>query len=91
MLSIILLDYIFNSCFALTGIFRVMVILEAVVGSSFARELILVKFFSSDFGEQDHTFGFLGRLDSGQIAHFLVQQRVIPIIFVYILIRWGGG
>ena len=38
------------------------------MGSS-ARELILVMFFS-DFGEEGHTAGFMGRLDSGYIVHF---------------------
>ena len=33
--SIILLDYIFNSCFALTGIVRVRLILEGRLGEQF--------------------------------------------------------
>ena len=42
--------------------------------------------------EQDHTFGFLGRLDSGHIVHFLCNKGLYPeiIIFVYILIRRKG-
>ena len=41
-------------------------------------------------GEQGHTFGYLDRLDSGHIAHyiFLCNRGLYPeiIIFVYILI-----
>ena len=52
------------------------------MGSSFecvgvARELILVKFFQI-FGEQCHTFGYLGRLDSGHIVIFLRNKGLYP-------------
>ena len=44
-------------------------------GSSFecvgdARELTLVDVFFQIFVEQGHTFGYLGRLNSGHIVHF---------------------
>ena len=48
------------------------------------------------WGEQGHTFGFMGRLDSGHVVHFLFFLRnkgLYPkiIMFVYILIRREGG
>ena len=50
-----MLDYIFNICFALTGIVSVRLILEGGVGSSFecvgvALELTLVNVFSIIWG-----------------------------------------
>ena len=38
-------------------------------------------------GEQGHTFGYLDRLDSGHIVHFifLVQQRVVPRNYYFCL------
>ena len=38
-------------------------------------------------GEQGHTFGYLYRLDSGHIVHFifLVQQRVVPRNYYFCL------
>ena len=46
-------------------------------------------------GEQGHTFGYLGRFDSGILFIFFifVQHRVVPpkyLFFVYILIRREG-
>ena len=45
-------------------------------------------------GEQGHTFGYLGRLDFGNIViFFLCNKGLYPeivIIIVYILIRWEG-
>ena len=62
-------------------------------GSSFdcvgvARELTLVKVFSPIVGEQGHTFGYLGRLDSGHIVHFifLVQQMVVHRNYYFLFI-----
>ena len=63
------------------------------MGSSFecvgvARELTLVKdFFFQIVGEQGHTFGYLDRLDSGHIVHFIffVQQRVVPRNYYFCL------
>ena len=69
------------------------------MGSSFecvgvARELTLVKDFFQIVGERGHTFGYLDRLDSGHIVHFifLCNKGLYPeiIIFVYILIRQEG-
>ena len=69
------------------------------MGSSFecvgvARELTLVKDFFQIVGEQGHTFGYLDRLDSGHIVHFifLCNKGLYPeiIIFVYIRIRREG-
>ena len=70
------------------------------MGSSFecdgvARELTLVKdFFFQIVGKQGHTFGYLDRLDSGHIVHFifLCNKGLYPeiIIFVYIRIRREG-
>ena len=57
-----------------------------------ARKLTFVKFISSFFGgEQGHTFGYLGRLDSGHNVYFHIfgQQRVDPEL-IYILIRREG-
>ena len=38
-------------------------------------------------GEQGHTFGYLDRLDSGHIVHFIffVQQRVVPRNYYFCL------
>ena len=52
------------------------------MGSSFdcvgvARELTLVKVFFQIVGEQGHTFGYLGRLDSGHIVHFIFLCKAI--------------
>ena len=46
------------------------------MGSSFecvgvARELTLVKISFQIVGKQGHTFGYLGRLDSGHIVHII--------------------
>ena len=69
-------------------------------GSSFvcvgvARELTLVKVFFQIVGEQGHTFGYLGRLDSGYIVHFIFlcttkgcTQKLL--FFVYIINRREG-
>ena len=56
-LSIILLDYIFNSCLALTGIVRVRLIFGGWSRGQFecvwvAQELILVKFFFRLWGNK---------------------------------------
>ena len=51
-------------------------------------------FFFQIVGEQGHTFGYLDRLDSGHIVHFifLCNKGLYPeiIIFVYIRIRREG-
>ena len=54
-----------------------------------------MNFFFRLWGEQGHTFGYLDRLDSGHIVHFiffLCNKGLYPeiIIFVYILIRLEG-
>ena len=70
------------------------------MGSSFAcvgvaRELTLVKVFFQIVGEQGHIFGYLGRLDSGHIVHFIFFCATNGctrklLFFVYILIRRQG-
>ena len=44
-------------------------------------------FFFQIVGEQGHTFGYLDRLDSGHIVHFIffVQQRVVPRNYYFCL------
>ena len=44
-------------------------------------------FFLQIVGEQGHTFGYLDRLDSGHIVHFIffVQQRVVPRNYYFCL------
>ena len=53
-----------------------------------------MKVFFQIVGELGHTFGYLGRFDSGHIVHFifLCNKWLYPeiIIFVYILIRRQG-
>ena len=54
-----------------------------------------MKVFFQIVGEQGHTFGYLGRLDSGHIVHFFlfVQQRVVPRNYNFCLYsnKIGGG
>ena len=49
-----------------------------------ARELTLVIFFQI-VGEQGHTFGYLGRWDSGHIILLFVQQRVVSRYYYFCL------
>ena len=57
-----------------------------------ALEITLVIFFLQIFGEQGHTFGVLGRLDSGHIVHVRATKGCIQklFLFVYIIIRREG-
>ena len=54
-----------------------------------------MKVFFQIVGEQGHTFGYLGRLDSGPIVHFIffVQQMVVPrnyyFLFIFLIRRQG--
>ena len=91
-----MLGYIFNSCFALTGIVRVRFFLRVEWGAVFSvgvtRELTLVKvFFFRLWGNKAI---LLGILDSGHIVHFifLCNKGLYPemIIFVYIIFRRKG-
>ena len=46
------------------------------------------EFFFQIVGEQRHTFGYLGRLDSDHIVHliFFVQQMVVPRNYYFLFI-----
>ena len=52
-----------------------------------ALELTLVKVFFQIVGEQGPTFGYLGRLDSGHIVHFifLCNKWLYPEIIIFCL------
>ena len=54
-----------------------------------AWELTLVKVFLQIVGKQGHTFGYLGRLDSGHIVYILLRRDGVIWIKSIFSYRFG--